>query len=61
MESDCHSKKDTIDKINFTKMEKVSKLGFLVTWNLANLQEELEIDNNVWLKESESKISKKYK
>ncbi len=41
---DYHRPSDTVDKINFEKMEKVAKLVFHTTWELANRDERIKVD-----------------
>ena len=41
---DYHQITDTVDKINFTKMEKIAKLVFYVTWELADREERIKVD-----------------
>lgn len=41
---DYHKPTDTVDKINFEKMEKITRLVFLTAWQLANKEERLKID-----------------
>jgi aminopeptidase YwaD len=48
MKSDLHETGDIIDKINFDKMTKVTKLGYLIASELANLEEDLVMDHNYW-------------
>lgn len=41
---DYHRPSDTVDKINFEKMEKIAKLVFHTTWELANRDERIKVD-----------------
>jgi Zn-dependent M28 family amino/carboxypeptidase len=41
---DYHQTTDTVDKINFTKVEKISKLVFFTAWELANRDERIVVD-----------------
>jgi hypothetical protein len=41
---DYHRPSDTIEKINFEKMEKIGKLVFYTTWELANREKRIEVD-----------------
>ena len=41
---DYHKPSDTIDKINFTKVEKISRYIFLTAWELANREERLKLN-----------------
>lgn len=42
--SDYHRISDTVDKINFEKMEKIGQLVFHTTWELANRDERIKVD-----------------
>ena len=42
--SDYHKPSDTPEKINFDKLEKISKLIYLTIWNLANRESMFEFD-----------------
>ncbi len=42
--ADYHRTTDTIDKIMFGKMEKIAKLIFYTTWELANRDERIRVD-----------------
>lgn len=44
---DYHKATDTVDKINFDKMEKVGKLIFHTTWEIANRDERLKVDGEI--------------
>jgi hypothetical protein len=44
---DYHRPTDTVDKINFTKMEKVDKHIFHVVWELANRADRIRVDGAV--------------
>jgi hypothetical protein len=41
---DYHRTTDTVDKIHFEKMEKITRLAFHVTWELANRDQRIQID-----------------
>ncbi len=41
---DYHEPTDTVDKINFKKMEKIARLVYLTAWNAANLDHKLKLD-----------------
>jgi hypothetical protein len=41
---DYHQHTDTIEKINFEKMEKISRLIFHTTWELANREERIKVN-----------------
>ncbi|HEX7413506.1 MAG TPA: M28 family peptidase, partial [Bacteroidia bacterium] len=41
---DYHQPTDDIEKIDFTKMEKISKLVFFTAWQLANQTERIKVD-----------------
>ncbi|CAN5401571.1 hypothetical protein BH23BAC1_BH23BAC1_21370 [soil metagenome] len=43
---DYHQATDTIDKINFVKMEKISRLVFYTAWELANRPERITLKTN---------------
>ena len=45
--NDYHKVTDTVDKINFEKMEKIGKLIFHSTWELANREEKIVVDGEV--------------
>jgi Zn-dependent M28 family amino/carboxypeptidase len=42
--ADYHRATDTIDKINFEKMEKIGRLVFHTAWELANRDERIKVD-----------------
>ncbi len=42
--SDYHRTTDTVDKIMFDKMEKIAKLAFYTTWELANRDERIRVN-----------------
>jgi len=42
--ADYHRPTDTVDKINFTKAAKISRLVFYTAWELANLEKPIEVD-----------------
>jgi Zn-dependent M28 family amino/carboxypeptidase len=41
---DYHKPTDTVDKINFEKMEKITRLVFYTAWELANRNERIKVD-----------------
>jgi hypothetical protein len=41
---DYHRTTDTVDKINFDKVEKISKLVFFTAWELANRDKRILVD-----------------
>ena len=41
---DYHRTSDTIEKINFEKMEKIARLVFYTSWELANRDERIKVD-----------------
>lgn len=41
---DYHKATDTVEKIDFKKMEKITKLVFFTAWELANRDERIEVD-----------------
>lgn len=41
---DYHRTSDTVDKINFEKMEKIGRLVFHTSWELANREERIKVD-----------------
>jgi hypothetical protein len=43
--SDLHTTRDDVEKIDFNKMEKVSKMVFLIGYKVANQRERIVIDN----------------
>jgi Zn-dependent M28 family amino/carboxypeptidase len=43
--SDLHSTRDKVDKIDFDKMEEVSKMVFLLGYKVANQRERIKLDN----------------
>lgn len=45
--ADYHQITDTVDKINFRKMEKIGKLVFHTTWELANREAKINVDGKV--------------
>jgi hypothetical protein len=42
--ADYHQASDTVDKINFEKMEKIGRLVFHTAWQLANQDRRIEVD-----------------
>lgn len=51
---DYHKITDTVDKINFQKMENIAKLVFYTSWELANRDKRIEVD----VKQEEEKKKK---
>lgn len=45
--ADYHRTTDTVEKINFEKMEKVGRLIFHTTWELANREDRIRVDGKV--------------
>lgn len=45
MHSDLHSVRDDVERIDFDKMERVSKMVFLLGYKVANQKERIKIDN----------------
>jgi hypothetical protein len=43
--SDLHTIRDDVEKIDFDKMEKVSKMVFLLGYKVANQRERIKLDN----------------
>lgn len=41
---DYHKPTDTVDKINFQKMEKITRLVFYTAWDLANRNDRIKVD-----------------
>ena len=41
---DYHKSTDTVDKIDFNKMEKITRLVFFTAWVLANREERIQVD-----------------
>jgi hypothetical protein len=41
---DYHQHTDTVDKINFEKMEKITRLVFYTAWEVANREERIKVD-----------------
>ncbi len=41
---DYHKATDTVDKINFEKMEKITKLVFFTAWELVNREDPIKVD-----------------
>jgi hypothetical protein len=41
---DYHQHTDTVDKINFEKMEKITRLVFYTAWDVANREERIKVD-----------------
>jgi len=44
---DYHRTTDTVEKINFEKMEKVGRLIFHTTWELANREQRIKVDGEI--------------
>jgi len=44
--TDYHKASDTVEKIHFPKIEKISRYIFLTAWELANREERLKLDVN---------------
>lgn len=44
---DYHQATDTVDKINFEKMQRIGKLVFHTAWELANREERIKVDVGV--------------
>lgn len=44
--ADYHKETDEIEKIDFEKMEKISRLVFFTAWELANRTERIKVDSN---------------
>lgn len=44
---DYHKPTDTVDKIDFDKTARISKLIFLTAWEIANREERIQLDENV--------------
>ena len=42
--ADYHKPTDTVDKIDFNKMEKITRLVFFTAWQLANQNERIKVD-----------------
>ena len=42
--ADYHKSTDTVEKINFNKMEKITRLVFHTCWELANRNERIKLD-----------------
>ena len=42
--ADYHKTTDTVDKINFDKMEKITRLVFYTAWQLANQENKIEVN-----------------
>ncbi len=42
--ADYHQETDEVDKINFEKMEKITRLVFYTAWEVANRNEKLKVD-----------------
>jgi hypothetical protein len=45
--ADYHRTTDTVDKINFEKMEKVGRLIFHTSWELANREDRINVDGEI--------------
>lgn len=44
--ADYHKETDEVSKINFNKMEKITRLVFFTAWELANRNERIKVDSN---------------
>ncbi len=44
--ADYHKETDEVEKINFNKMEKITRLVFFTAWELANRNERIKVDSN---------------
>ncbi len=44
--TDYHKETDEVEKINFNKMEKITRLVFFTTWELANRKDRIYVDSN---------------
>ena len=44
--ADYHKETDEVEKIDFEKMEKITKLVFFTAWEIANRNERLKVDSN---------------
>lgn len=44
---DYHQPTDTIEKINFDKMEKIARLVFFTAWEIANREEKIKLDSDI--------------
>jgi len=44
--ADYHKETDEVEKINFDKMEKITRLVFFTAWELVNRNERIEVDSN---------------
>ena len=44
LHEDYHKTTDTIEKINFQKIETIARLVFLTAWELANRDERIVVD-----------------
>ncbi len=44
--ADYHQPSDEVEKINFESAEKVARLAFYVTWELANRDKRIVVDSN---------------
>jgi hypothetical protein len=44
--ADYHKETDEVEKINFDKMEKITRLVFFTAWELANRNERIVVDSN---------------
>jgi len=65
LHDDYHTPNDKIDKIDFAKVENVSKLGFISAWILANTNDlpayrELSLDEKIVLVKESGERQKKY-
>ena len=46
LHDDYHKPTDTIEKIDFKKIEKITRLIFLTAWELANRDERIKLNKN---------------
>ena len=44
--ADYHKETDEVEKINFEKMEKITRLVFFTAWEVANRSERIKVDSN---------------
>ncbi|MBL7883501.1 MAG: M28 family peptidase, partial [Bacteroidia bacterium] len=44
--ADYHKETDEVSKIDFNKMEKITRLVFFTAWELANRNERIKVDSN---------------
>lgn len=58
--SDYHQPSDTPDKINYHKLEKLTKLIYLTVWNLANRSEKVLFDKTITEEPEKDKFDKPF-